>query len=143
MDGSAQIENKTEQEEWSTLLQVREEVLRALETERTNKVIGGGLEAQVKVTAPDPVHSVLARHAAELRYLWIVSAARAEKAALFNGSTANGSTGVIVQVSKADGLKCERCWNYSTRVGEDTIYPTVCERCSAALKEIDANPGQG
>jgi isoleucyl-tRNA synthetase len=33
-------------------------------------------------------------------------------------------------------LKCERCWNYSTRVGEDKQYPTVCERCSAVLKEI-------
>jgi isoleucyl-tRNA synthetase len=34
-------------------------------------------------------------------------------------------------------LKCERCWNYSTHVGEDKRYPTVCERCSAVLKEID------
>ena len=119
------IDDKAEQEDWATLLQVREEVLKALETERTNKVIGGGLEAQVKLTAPDPVYSVLARHAEELRYLWIVSAARVEKAAA-----------VSVQVSKADGVKCERCWNYSTHVGEDTAYPTVCERCSTELQEI-------
>jgi isoleucyl-tRNA synthetase len=111
-------------------------VLKALETERTNKVIGGGLEAQVKVTAPDPLYAVLARHAADLRYLWIVSAARVEKALALNGSTANGSVAVTVQVGKAEGLKCERCWNYSTHVGEDPTYPTVCERCSAALKEI-------
>jgi isoleucyl-tRNA synthetase len=34
-------------------------------------------------------------------------------------------------------LKCERCWNYSARVGEDKVYPTVCERCSPVLKEIE------
>jgi isoleucyl-tRNA synthetase len=45
---------------------------------------------------------------------------------------------VHVEVKKADGLKCERCWNYSTRVGEDKNYPTVCERCSAVLRELGA-----
>jgi isoleucyl-tRNA synthetase len=124
-------EDKAEQDDWAALLQVREEVLKALEVERTNKVIGGGLEAQVKLSAPDPLYSVLQRHEADLRYLWIVSATRLEKAA-----SPNGGTGVTVQVSKADGLKCERCWNYSTRVGEDAAYPSVCERCSAALKEM-------
>jgi len=137
LGGGAPTDEKTEQDEWFTLLQVREEVLRALETERTNKVIGGPLEAQVRVTAPDPVYSVLARHAAELRYLWIVSAANAEMAL-----SANGSGAVTVKVSKADGLKCERCWNYSTRIGENTTYPTVCERCSAALQEIATDQGK-
>jgi len=42
---------------------------------------------------------------------------------------------VIVQ--RADGEKCERCWNFSTHVGEDARYPTICERCSAALAEIE------
>ncbi|MGB8776248.1 MAG: zinc finger domain-containing protein [Terriglobales bacterium] len=41
-----------------------------------------------------------------------------------------------IEVRKADGTKCERCWNYSIHVGEDNNYPTVCERCSAVLKEI-------
>ena len=131
---SGKVEDKTEQEDWAVLLQVRDEVMKALETERANKLIGGGLEAQVTVTAPDPVYSVLARHAEELRYLWIVSAARVEKVASTNG--ASGGSAVSVHVSKADGQKCERCWNYSTHVGEDVAYPTVCERCSAALKEI-------
>jgi isoleucyl-tRNA synthetase len=42
-----------------------------------------------------------------------------------------------VEIQKADGTKCERCWNYSTRVGEFTNYPTVCERCIDALSEIE------
>ena len=42
-----------------------------------------------------------------------------------------------IEVKKADGAKCDRCWNYSTHVGEDKTYPTVCERCSAVLKELE------
>jgi isoleucyl-tRNA synthetase len=46
---------------------------------------------------------------------------------------------IAVTVARAHGEKCERCWNYSTRVGESSKYPTVCERCIAALQEIEAN----
>ena len=130
LDTSGASQDKAEQDDWTALLQVREEVLKALEAERTNKTIGGGLEAKVKVAAQDPLYSVLKRHEADLRYLWIVSDASLKK------ESVNGGTGLTVQVGKADGLKCERCWNYSTQVGEDTVHPTVCERCSAALKEI-------
>jgi len=120
-------------EDWATLRSVRDEVLKALEEARNNKLIGTGLEAQVTVAAPDPVYSVLARHAGQLRYLFIVSAV-----ALIQGS-GNGTGQVHVEVKKADGAKCERCWNYSTRVGEDKTYPTVCERCSAVLKVLETS----
>ena len=43
-------------------------------------------------------------------------------------------------MTRADGAKCERCWNYSTHVGESADYPTVCERCVAALREIEGYP---
>jgi len=118
---------------WETLLRVREEVMKKLEEARNNKLIGGGLEAQVSVTAAEPVYSVLTRYRDQLRYLFIVSAVNLEL-----GVSTNGTGGVTVQVSKAGGKKCERCWNYSIHVGEDAKYPTVCERCSAVLKEIEA-----
>jgi isoleucyl-tRNA synthetase len=119
-------------EEWVSLRAVRDEVLKALEEARNNKLIGTSLEAQVAITASDPVYSLLQRHAGELRYLFIVSAVT-----LAQGS-GNGTGGVHVEVKKADGAKCERCWNYSTHVGEDKTYPTVCERCSAVLKELES-----
>jgi isoleucyl-tRNA synthetase len=119
-------------EDWTTLRAVRDDVLKVLEEARNNKLIGTGLEAQVTVSASDPVYSVLARHAGELRYLFIVSAVTLTQA------SGNGTGSVHVEVKKADGGKCERCWNYSTHVGEDKTYPTVCERCSAVLKELEA-----
>jgi isoleucyl-tRNA synthetase len=124
-------EDEQQSKDWQTLRSVRDEVLKALEEARNQKLIGTGLEAQVKMTASEPAYSVLAKHADELRYLFIVSAV-----SLAQGS-GNGAGSVHVEVKKADGLKCERCWNYSARVGEDKVYPTVCERCSPVLKEIE------
>ena len=100
---------------------------------RNAKQIGKGLEAQILLTAADPVYSVLTRYQDQLRHVFIVSAVSVKQAA-----PGNGTAGVSVEVSAAAGSKCERCWNYSTRVGEDSSYPTVCERCSAALTEIEA-----
>jgi isoleucyl-tRNA synthetase len=127
--GSAEHDEQQDKD-WATLRSVRDEVLKVLEEARNQKLIGTGLEAQVSVTASDPVYSLLKGYEGQLRYLFIVSAV-----SLVQGS-GNGSGGVHVEVKKAEGVKCERCWNYSTRVGEDKNYPTVCERCAAVLKEI-------
>ena len=54
-------------------------------------------------------------------------------------ASGNGTGGAHVEVKKADGAKCERCWNYSIRVGEDAKYPTVCERCSPVLRELESS----
>jgi isoleucyl-tRNA synthetase len=130
--GSASVsEDDPKQQEWSTLLAIREQVMKALEEARNSKDIGKSLEAQLLITAAEPVYSVLAHHRDQLRYLFIVSAVK-----LAQGS-GNGTGGLHIEVKKADGAKCDRCWNYSTHVGEDKTYPAVCERCSAALKEIE------
>jgi len=131
--GSASVpqEDPQQQQDWTTLLGVREQVMKALEEERNSERIGKGLEAQLTITATDPTYSVLARYQDQLRYLFIVSSVKLAR------DSGNGTGTVHIEVKKADGAKCERCWNFSTQVGEDKNYPTVCERCSAVLKEID------
>jgi len=130
--GNASPQDKQQNEDWNTLLAVRKDVLKGLEDARVAKLIGKPLEAQVKISAADPVFSVLNRYRDQLRYIFIVSAVTLEQT-----TPGNGTAAIAVQVSKADGKKCDRCWNYSTRVGENTAYPTVCERCSAVLHEIE------
>ena len=119
--------------DWGTLLGVRDEVLKALEAARNEKRIGGSLEAQIRLAAPESIYPVLERYRDQLRYLFIVSDVALEKL-----PSANGDAGLTIEVKEAPGQKCERCWNYSTHVGEDKNYPTVCERCSAVLAEIEA-----
>ena len=113
--------------EWERLFAIRDDVLRALEEARVAKQIGSSLEAKVTLKASGSVLELLQQHQNDLRYLFIVSqVVLQESPDLFT-----------INVSAADGTKCERCWNYSTRVGESERYPTVCERCVAALKEIE------
>ena len=113
---------------WEQLFEIRDKVLRVLEDARVAKLIGSSLDAAVEITAAGNTYELLERYRDELRYLFIVSQVETTRAE---------SGDVAVKVRRADGQKCERCWNYSTRVGESTRYPTVCERCVEALAEIE------
>ncbi|HEX5889562.1 MAG TPA: isoleucine--tRNA ligase [Pyrinomonadaceae bacterium] len=113
---------------WNRLFAVREQVLGELEKARTNKVIGSSLEAAVVIRAGGSTYELLKNYEDQLRYVFIVSQV---------GLTASQAEGIEIQIERAKGEKCERCWNYSTRVGEFERYPTVCERCAAALEEIE------
>jgi len=127
-------EDSRQMEDWAQVLTVRDQVLKSLEEARNQKQIGKSLEAQVKVTASDPAYSVLERYKPDLRYAFIVS-----QVALERGPSRNGTGHLAVEVAKAAGIECERCWNYSTRVGEDPKYPTLCERCTPVVREIEAS----
>ena len=44
--------------------------------------------------------------------------------------------GLAVEVEKASGTKCERCWHHTTDVGSDPEWPTACARCAANVRAI-------
>jgi isoleucyl-tRNA synthetase len=116
---------RTKLAEWDKLIALREPVLKALEEARQAKLIGKSLEAAVSITVPGEDFAALQAHAAALPELFIVS-----QVELHRGES------VKVAVELASGEKCERCWKYSIAVGEDERFPTVCDTCSAALKEM-------
>jgi isoleucyl-tRNA synthetase len=123
---------QTLRSDFDVLMAVREEVLKTLEAARQSKLIGSALEAVVTVDAPENVYGILERYRDDMRFLLIASGFQVRHA-----SGGNGSTPLHVEVTKAPGAKCERCWNYSVEVGKNGRYPTVCERCLAALEEIE------
>ena len=125
--------DKTFLDEWSSLLRIREQVLKALEEARQAKTIGSSLEAEVTLSLPAADLRIAERNAEGLRELFIVSGVQLRPAA-----EGNGNSPTTVEVQHAAGRKCDRCWNYSSHVGEDSLYPTVCERCSKVLAEIGA-----
>jgi isoleucyl-tRNA synthetase len=110
--------------------------LKALEAARNEKRINSGLEAKVLLGANPELRTKLKNHLEQLPGLFIVS-----QVGFLTAGAAEYKSELVpsleVSVQKADGAKCERCWNYSTHVGEDARYPMVCERCSAALTEIE------
>ena len=112
--------------DWGKLFEIREEVLKALEAVRQDKTINDSLEAKVTITAPKETFVLLNKYREHLNAFFVVSA-----------TDVHEGTALSVKAERAPGQKCERCWNYSTHVGEDKVYPTVCERCSATLAEIE------
>ena len=117
-------------DEWKDLYDIRDKVLWALEEARVAKRIGSSLGAKVILYPSGSALELLQKHQKDLRYLFIVSQVEL--------GDPDARKGVFhITITGADGTKCERCWNYSTRVGESETYPTVCERCVAALQEIE------
>ena len=107
---------------------MRDEVLKALEEARNNKLIGTGL--RLRSLSPRRTRFIPCCRVTPIS----CDTCSLSPAVTLTQASGNGTGGVHVEVKKADGLKCERCWNYSIHVGEDKNYPTVCERCSAVLK---------
>jgi len=123
---------------WERLVAVRNEVFKVLETARQEKLIGGGLEAKVRLSVSGDLASLLNEYRDTLPALFIVSQVELSRDSL-EGTHPSQLPGLAVRVEKATGEKCARCWNYSERVGEDSLHPAVCERCSAALQEIESS----
>jgi isoleucyl-tRNA synthetase len=122
---------------WEKLLTVRTEVLRALEAARNAKTISGALEAKVVLNAGADLAPLLDRYKAWLPALLIVSQVQLGGPPSADAQKSELLPDLSISVLRADGTKCERCWNYSVHVGENADYPTVCERCVKALGEIE------
>jgi isoleucyl-tRNA synthetase len=122
---------------WELLGRVRSEVLKALEIARNEKkLINSGLEAKVLLNADLELKAKLKHYLPQLPGLFIVS--QVELMSAGSGDYKSEAVpGLEVTVQHAGGKKCERCWNYSTHIGENPRYPTICERCSEAIAEIE------
>ena len=125
-------------ENWPRLAAVRSEVLKSLEAARVAKEIGGALEARVILQIQGDIAGLLEGYRGFLPSLFIVSQVELTEEHV-DGAAESDVPGLRVKIVRASGEKCLRCWNYSERVGEDARYPAVCERCSAALKEIESS----
>jgi isoleucyl-tRNA synthetase len=126
-------------DKWTKLRDLRGEANQVLEQARTAKMIGSSLEAKLLLYVEDGgLRSTLAQmntatgnQVDELRYLFLASQVEllsdaAPLAALEHKSETIG-------IAKAEGCKCDRCWNYSTRVGLSSDHPLLCDRCEEAI----------
>ncbi len=114
---------------------VRDKVLAALETRRQEKLIGNSLEARVLLTPKDKnLNSLLNEFKNELASIFIVSQVEFVNAI---SKPIYEDDKLSVDVTKAKGKKCARCWIYSESVGNDKDYPELCAKCVDVLKTHD------
>ncbi|MBI5015741.1 MAG: isoleucine--tRNA ligase [Deltaproteobacteria bacterium] len=120
-------------ERWQKLKDLRGLVTRAAEEARAAKVIGHSLDARVVLHVDSAWAEFLAPYAEELPFLFIVSQAEVRPGQ--GGAFADPQVpGVAVDVARAEGQKCQRCWNYSPSVGQTAEHPEACGRCVAHLE---------
>jgi len=124
--------NKLLEKRWRSLLEVREEATWVLEQARKDKVIGGSLEASVKLWAEGELHQLLKEYESFLPTLFIVSSV--ELAEGTAGAPEESRTGqrapVKILVKKSEGHKCPRCWIFTDSTEE------LCPRCSEVVKAL-------
>ncbi len=118
---------RTQAAGWEGLLHIRDEVLKALDTAREDKVIGKSLEAAVFLRARGDMYRLLNEFTAELPMWFIVSQVEVQQGT---------SETLEISVERARGDKCERCWKFTTDVGSDADFPTVCASCATVLREF-------
>ncbi len=119
--------------DWNGLLRVRETAARALEALRVTGRIGSGLDARLQVFADGDLGTALACLGAELRFVFITSAATVHPAA-GRPDDALAGDGFWVAVTPTDAAKCVRCWHRREDVGSSAAHPQLCARCAANVE---------
>ncbi len=127
--------DKALEERWQRLISVRDEVNKALEIKRKEKFIGNSLEARVILYAPTEYQELLSGYREFLPYLFIVSQVEVrtdkDKKGFFESEEIKS---LSIDIERAEGEKCERCWNWSPSVGRFKEHPSICERCYNVLR---------
>jgi isoleucyl-tRNA synthetase len=113
-------------ERWERIWEIRAVVTKALEEARKEKVIGLSLDAQVHLHLPEKVFSFLECYEKDLKSIFIVSSVTLHQT--------KDQKEVRAVVSRAEGEKCERCWNYDVSVGHHPEHQAICQRCVEAIQ---------
>ena len=121
---------------WEKLIAIRDEANKAMEIKRKEKFIGNSLEAKLIFYAKGEIRDLLIEYKDFLPTLFIVSDASVQN---YQGAskdiyTSQDLKDLSIQVERAGGAKCERCWNWSVKVGSFDEHPQICERCYHAIK---------
>jgi isoleucyl-tRNA synthetase len=126
--------------DWQDLLSLRDVVNQKIEMKREAKEVGSSLDVGLRLKAGDPrLRDLLEKYGSSLRESLIVSDVQlnldegGEELSVVLPSDQSTHAFTLL-VARGEGAKCERCWNYSVRVGEVTTHPTLCERCVEAIQ---------
>ena len=117
---------------WEKLHNLRDDVKKAIENARNQKIIGASLDSEVELFANGEILDFLNENESVLPEILIVSSVKITDG---DGGDFHGDMSVGVTVRKAGGEKCERCWSYSDTVGSNAEHATLCARCAKIISE--------
>jgi isoleucyl-tRNA synthetase len=111
---------------WERLIDIRNEVNRKLEAARQAKAIGNSLGARVSIRAGGATATLLEPYREQLPMLFIVSQVELE-------TTAGGDDLLAIDVIRAEGHKCARCWRIVDAIAAAGDTEGLCDRCIGAV----------
>ena len=109
---------------WSHIRQARSEVMKALEHQRSQSLIGSSLQADIEISASEALFDALDSLGADLKFVMMTSSVILSR---------QDAAGMSVKVIPSQHDKCERCWHYHPSVGSLANHPGLCERCDSNL----------
>lgn len=117
-------------EYWSTVLTVKEQVNRALEIAKKDKLLGASLEAELTLYVSEELLNTLQTLEDELRFVLITSVVNlAPLADKPDTAFESEISGLFVGIKASTEQKCERCWHHSVTVGIHPEHADLCGRC--------------
>lgn len=120
--------NEQISEKWAKIINLKSDVAKELENARVDKIIGHSLNAKVTLYVDEKEYEKFLKEKDLLTTVFIVSSLEIEK------NSRKDEEKIGIKIEQASGKKCERCWMYSESVGDDKENPTICHRCSEAIK---------
>ncbi|WP_044872182.1 isoleucine--tRNA ligase [Pseudomonas sp. LFM046] len=115
---------------WEQVMAAKASVNKELENLRSNKAIGGNLQAEVTLFAEETLAARLAKLGDELRFVLITSAADVQPLASAPADAVETDVaGLKLKIHKSAHTKCGRCWHHRADVGQFVKHPDLCGRC--------------
>ncbi|MCM3409003.1 isoleucine--tRNA ligase [Metabacillus litoralis] len=123
------------EKKWDAFMTLRDDVLKALEVARNEKVIGKSLTASIALYPNSESRALLNSVDEDLKQLFIVSGFTI--AGDFDDAPENAQVfdTVKIVITPAEGETCDRCWIVTPEVGQVEEHPTLCQRCASIVKE--------
>tara|TARA_B100000686_G_scaffold167790_1_gene175217 strand:- start:18 stop:2750 length:2733 start_codon:yes stop_codon:yes gene_type:complete len=114
---------------WNNIKDIRKVITGALEKKRADKTIGSSLEAHINIYLSKEIKSIVSN--VDMSEIAITSSSSiiTEKKPI-SGFNLEDIKDVVIEVEKAKGEKCNRCWKYSVKINTNNI----CERCSESIE---------
>jgi len=130
VDDAAAIEEK-----WDNFMTLRDDVLKALEIARNEKVIGKSLAAKITLYPNAETKALLESIEENVQQLFIVSGLEISDSKEQAPAEAQSFENVAIVVAPAEGETCDRCWVVTPEVGQDSDHPSLCLRCASVVKD--------
>lgn len=119
---------------WEKLIAISGDIKKELEEARKKKIIGSSLEAKVLIFCDDVSLKWIEESKEDIKMILIVSEIEVNHdlgKGKGKGKGLENWKGIGVEVQRASGRKCERCWMYGIFENEGQV---LCKRCIEVLE---------